>query len=84
MIKDWFLNSEVSEGKESSWNDDEVFFSWKDDATNYEKKLQDLRVHKLSLQLGNLGDSTTDLRALPQALRALLEKVNRFTPNTQS
>ncbi|KAL8514106.1 hypothetical protein ACS0TY_013288 [Phlomoides rotata] len=79
MIKDWFLNSEVSEGEESSWMDDEVFFSWKDDVRNYEKKLQDLRVHKLSFQLASLGDSTMDLRALPQALHALLEKVDPST-----
>lgn len=84
MIKDWFLNSEVSEGKESSWMNDEVFFSWKDDVRNYEKKLQDLRVNKLSFQLANLGDSAMDLRALPQALRALLEKVNELTPLIQS
>ncbi|KAI3465083.1 hypothetical protein Pfo_021746 [Paulownia fortunei] len=75
-IMKWFLNSEIAGGKESSWMDDEAFFSWKDDSRNYEEKLQDLRVQKMLLQLSDLGNSTTDLRALPQALAALLKKTD--------
>ncbi|KAK6131147.1 hypothetical protein DH2020_035109 [Rehmannia glutinosa] len=59
-IKKWFLNSEIGGGKESSWMDDEVFFAWKDDSRNYEEKLQELRVHKMFLQLSDLGNSTMD------------------------
>lgn len=75
MIKEWFLNSEIAGGEESAWTDDEAFFSWKDDARNYDEKLQKLRVQKMLLQLSSLENSTQDLRALPQALAALLSKV---------
>ncbi|GFP84525.1 acetyl-coa carboxylase 1 [Phtheirospermum japonicum] len=73
-IKRWFLNSEVAGGKESSWLDDEAFFSWKNDSKNYEEKLQELRVQKMLLQLSDIRNSTLDLHALPQALAALLKK----------
>ncbi|KAL6574183.1 acetyl-coenzyme-A carboxylase [Orobanche hederae] len=73
-IKRWFLNSEIAGGKESSWLDDEAFFSWKNDSRNYEEKLQELRIQKLLLQLSDIGSSATDLCALPQALAALLKK----------
>ncbi|PIN24736.1 Acetyl-CoA carboxylase [Handroanthus impetiginosus] len=76
MIKEWFLNSEIGQGKEVSWTDDQAFFSWKDDLKNYQAKLQDLRVQKMLLQLSNLGNSTMDLRALPQALAAFLKKTD--------
>ncbi|CAA2994471.1 acetyl- carboxylase 1-like [Olea europaea subsp. europaea] len=76
MIKKWFLDSEIARGKENSWMDDETFFSWKDDSRNYEEHLQELRVQKMMLQLSSIGDSTMDLRALPQGLSALLKKVD--------
>ncbi|KAK4390250.1 Acetyl-CoA carboxylase 1 [Sesamum angolense] len=75
-IKNWFLNSKIGGGKETSWMDDEAFFSWKDDSGNYEEKLQELRIQKMLLQLSNLGNSTMDLRALPQALAAFLKKTD--------
>ncbi|KAL0352311.1 UNVERIFIED_CONTAM: Acetyl-CoA carboxylase 1 [Sesamum calycinum] len=75
-IKNWFLNSKIGGGKETSWMDDEAFFSWKDDSGNYEGKLQELRIQKMLLQLSNLGNSTMDLRALPQALAAFLKKTD--------
>ncbi|KAL2249829.1 acetyl-CoA carboxylase 1-like isoform X1 [Sesamum indicum] len=75
-IKNWFLNSKMGGGKETLWMDDEAFFSWKDDSRNYEEKLQELRIQKMLLQLSNLGNSTMDLRALPQALAAFLKKTD--------
>lgn len=78
VIKEWFLNSEIAGGEESAWTDDEAFFSWKDDARNYDEKLQNLRVQKMLLQLSSLENSTEDLRALPQALAALLSKVKKI------
>ncbi|KZV44505.1 Acetyl-CoA carboxylase 1 isoform 1 [Dorcoceras hygrometricum] len=76
MIKNWFLRSHISEGKESLWMDDEAFFLWKDDSRNYEKELQDLRVQKLLLQLANMENTPMDLRVLPQSLAAFLKKVD--------
>ncbi|KAL2467998.1 Acetyl-CoA carboxylase 1 [Forsythia ovata] len=76
MIKKWFLDSEIAREKENSWTDDEAFFTWKDDSRNYGENLQELRVQKMMLQLSNIGDSTMDLRALPQGLSALLKKVD--------
>ncbi|KAK9270500.1 hypothetical protein L1049_026080 [Liquidambar formosana] len=75
LIKKWFLDSKIARGKEDAWVDDEAFFSWKNDSGNYEEKLQELRVQKVLLQLSNIGDSTLDLRALPQGLASLLRKV---------
>ncbi|KAL8058416.1 hypothetical protein ABFX02_03G016600 [Erythranthe guttata] len=75
-IKQWFLNSEIGGGEESSWADDEAFFSWREDSRNYEEKLHELRVQRMLLQFSSLGNSTMDLRALPQALAALLEKAD--------
>ncbi|XP_075516776.1 acetyl-CoA carboxylase 1-like [Primulina tabacum] len=76
MIKNWFLRSHISGGKESSWIDDEAFFSWKADSRNYEKELQDLRVQKILIQLSNMENSPVDISALPQGLAAFLKKVN--------
>ncbi|KAL6179520.1 hypothetical protein ACLB2K_051035 [Fragaria x ananassa] len=75
LIKNWFLSSDVSRGKEDAWEDDETFFRWKDDQTNYEGKLKELRVQKVLLQLATIGNSASDLQALPQGLAALLSKV---------
>jgi acetyl-CoA carboxylase/biotin carboxylase 1 len=75
MIKTWFLNSDIAKGREDAWMDDEAFFAWKDDSGNYEAKLQELRAHKVLLQLTNIGESQSDLKALPQGLAALLSKV---------
>ncbi|OIT39824.1 PREDICTED: acetyl-CoA carboxylase 1-like [Nicotiana attenuata] len=77
MVKRWFLDSK--EGREDAWADDEAFFSWKNDPNNYEESLQQLRVQKVLLQLSKIGDSTLDLRALPQGLIALLLKVEPAT-----
>ncbi|CAI0447729.1 unnamed protein product [Linum tenue] len=77
MIMEWFLESDhAGRGRgEDRWSDDEGFFAWKDDAKNYEGKLDELRVQKVLAQLGNISGSTSDLRALPQGLAALLSKV---------
>ncbi|KAG6438183.1 hypothetical protein SASPL_103120 [Salvia splendens] len=79
MIKDWFVSSEIAGGKESAWADDKAFFSWKDDTRSYNEKLHNLRVQKMLQQLSTLENSTEDLRALPQALAALLAKVKNAT-----
>ncbi|KAK9983391.1 hypothetical protein SO802_032916 [Lithocarpus litseifolius] len=75
LIKNWFLDSTIAKGREDAWVDDEAFFRWKDDTGNYEDKLKQLRVQKVLLQLTNIGDSISDLQALPQGLAALLSKV---------
>ncbi|PIA49532.1 hypothetical protein AQUCO_01300375v1 [Aquilegia coerulea] len=46
-----------------------------DDPRNYEEQLQELRVEKILLQLSSIGESTSDLQALPQGLAGLLSKV---------
>ena len=76
LIKNWFLDSTIAKGREDAWVDDEAFFRWKDDTGNYEDKLKQLRVQKVLLQLTNIGDSISDLQALPQGLAALLSKVS--------
>ncbi|XP_057502237.1 acetyl-CoA carboxylase 1-like [Actinidia eriantha] len=75
LMKKWFSDSKIAEGRDNAWDDDEGFFMWKDDPTNYEEKLQELRVQKVLLQLSKIGDSQLDLQALPQGLAALLHKV---------
>lgn len=76
LIKNWFSSSDISRGREDAWEDDGTFFRWKDDQGNYEGKLKELRVQKVLLQLATIGDSASDLQALPQGLAALLSKVN--------
>lgn len=76
LIKNWFLDSSIAEGREDAWVDDEAFFRWKDNLSNYEDKLKQLQVQKVLLQLAGIGDSISDLQALPQGLAALLSKVS--------
>ena len=75
LIKKWFSESEIARERNGAWADDEAFFRWKDDPANYEEKLQELRVQKVLNQLSNVNNSASDLRALPQAFAALLQKV---------
>ncbi|EOA39468.1 hypothetical protein CARUB_v10008063mg [Capsella rubella] len=74
LIQDWFCNSEIAKGKEEAWTDDQLFFKWKDNVSNYEHKLCELRAQKLLNQLAEIGNSL-DLQALPQGLANLLNKV---------
>ncbi|XP_038715965.1 acetyl-CoA carboxylase 1-like [Tripterygium wilfordii] len=76
LIKKWFLDSNIAGGREDTWVEDETFFTWKDDPKNYEEKLKELRVQKILLKLTNIGQSMSDLKALPQGLAALLSQVN--------
>ncbi|KAF2291482.1 hypothetical protein GH714_024630 [Hevea brasiliensis] len=76
LIRKWFLDSDIAGGREDSWGDDEAFFAWKDHPRNYEEKLQELRVQKVLHQLTSIGESRSDLKALPQGLAALLRKVD--------
>ncbi|XP_031273028.1 acetyl-CoA carboxylase 1-like [Pistacia vera] len=76
LIKEWFLDSDIARGKADAWVDDEAFYTWKNDSNNYEKKLQELRVQKVLLQLTNIGNSSSALQALPQGLATLLSKVD--------
>lgn len=71
LIKQWFLEKVG----EDAWGDDEAFFAWKDDPTNFETYLKELRVQKVLSQLSDLGESASDLQALPQGLAALLSKM---------
>ncbi|KNA10199.1 hypothetical protein SOVF_146610, partial [Spinacia oleracea] len=77
MIEKWFCESDIATRKDgSAWDDDEAFFRWKNNPANYEENLTELRVQKVFNQLSNIGNSASDLRALPQGLSALLEKVD--------
>ncbi|XP_019100885.1 PREDICTED: acetyl-CoA carboxylase 1-like [Camelina sativa] len=75
LIQDWFCNSDIAKGKEDAWTDDQAFFTWKDDVSNYELRLSELRAQKLLNQLAEIGNSS-DLQALPQGLANLLNKVD--------
>ncbi|KAJ4950118.1 hypothetical protein NE237_026950 [Protea cynaroides] len=80
LIKRWFLASKPMEvGEEDAWVDNKAFLTWKDDPRNYEEHLHELRVQKVVHQLSNLGESASDLQALPQGLAALLSKVKPTT-----
>ncbi|XP_010513439.2 PREDICTED: acetyl-CoA carboxylase 1-like [Camelina sativa] len=74
LIQEWFCKSEIAKGKDEAWTDDQLFFTWKDNASNYEHKLCELRAQKLLNQLAEIGNSL-DLQALPQGLANLLNKV---------
>ncbi|XP_042493144.1 acetyl-CoA carboxylase 1-like [Macadamia integrifolia] len=80
LIKRWFLASKPMEVGKDAWVDDDAFLTWKDDPRNYEEHLQELRMQRVVHQLSNLGESPSDLRALPQGLAALLSKVE---PNSR-
>ncbi|KAF1893158.1 hypothetical protein Lal_00001593 [Lupinus albus] len=75
LLKNLYLNSDIAKGREDAWLDDEAFFRWKDNPTNYEDKLKELRAQKVLLQLTTIGDSVLDMQALPQGLAALLSKL---------
>ncbi|RHN68588.1 putative ligase [Medicago truncatula] len=77
LLKEWYMNSDISKGSEDAWLDDEAFFRWRNDPSNYEDKLKELRIQRLLLQLKNIGDSDLDLQALSQGLATLLSKVNK-------
>ncbi|CAN1247439.1 Acetyl-CoA carboxylase 1 [Linum perenne] len=83
LVKRWFIESDIGGGREDSWLSDEAFFRWRNDASNYEEKLHELRVEKVLSQLSNIGGSESDLRALPQALTALLSKVEPSSRRSQ-
>ncbi|XP_054796887.1 acetyl-CoA carboxylase 1-like [Prosopis cineraria] len=74
LVKNWYLSSDISRG-EDAWLDDESFFRWKKEPSNYEDKLKALRAQKLMLQLTSIGDSALELQALPQGFSALLSKL---------
>ncbi|XP_057531974.1 acetyl-CoA carboxylase 1-like [Amaranthus tricolor] len=76
LIRKWFNESDISREASDAWADDAAFFKWKENTANYEEKLKELRVQKVLGQLSNIGDSVTNLRALPQGLAALLQKVD--------
>ena len=78
LINKWFCESDSStqETPNACWDDDQAFYRWKDNPANYEEKLKELRVQKVLHQLSNIGNSASDLGALPQGLAALLQKVD--------
>ncbi|KAL5230766.1 hypothetical protein ABZP36_029542 [Zizania latifolia] len=74
-IKKWYLSSKESEVDSEKWNDDDAFFAWKDDPTNYENKLEELKTQRISKWLSRLADSP-DVKALPDGLSIVLNKMN--------
>ncbi|RWW13354.1 hypothetical protein GW17_00022947 [Ensete ventricosum] len=75
LLNKWFLASNQAGAARAVWEDDDAFFSWRDDSRNYEKYLEELRVQKVFKQLMELGESPSDLQVLPQCLSAVLSKV---------
>ncbi|XXG61284.1 hypothetical protein AAC387_Pa04g2982 [Persea americana] len=75
LIREWFEGSIPDGVRKDRWDDDSAFFAWKDDPKNYDEHLQELRVQKIMFQLSNFAESAADLRALPQGLATLLQKV---------
>lgn len=76
LIREWFEDSIPDGVRKDRWDDDSAFFAWKDDPKNYDEHLQELRVQKIMFQLSNFAESAADLRALPQGLATLLQKVS--------
>ncbi|CAH9078511.1 unnamed protein product [Cuscuta europaea] len=81
MVKNWFLDGKVitTQRKGDAWADDEAFYSWKRDTSNYEDKLQELRAQKVMAHLSKIGNSALDARAIPQGIAALLQKMEPST-----
>ncbi|XP_052169537.1 acetyl-CoA carboxylase 1 [Oryza glaberrima] len=74
-IKKWYLSSNGSDGNSEKWNNDEAFFAWKDDPTNYENQLEELKAERVSKWLSRLAESP-DVKALPNGLSIVLNKMN--------
>nr|BBG67099.1 acetyl-CoA carboxylase [Gnetum ula] len=74
MVKEWFLSSKQCDAIEL-WKDDAAFLAWKEDESNYEAQLDELRVQRISKQLLEIGNSVEDCQALPKAIAALAGKV---------
>ncbi|KAL5226002.1 hypothetical protein ABZP36_012641 [Zizania latifolia] len=74
-IKKWYLSSKESELDSEKWNDDEAFFAWKDDPTNYANKLEELKTERVSKLLSRLAESP-NVKALPNCLSIVLNKMN--------
>lgn len=72
MIKQWFSDVLGID----KWGDDDAFFAWKSNPTNYDRYLKELRKKKVLQELSSLADSASDLEVLPQGLAALLSKVD--------
>ncbi|KAL5992309.1 acetyl-coenzyme-A carboxylase [Asimina triloba] len=75
LIKKWFLEFQPASFEEDKWEDDNLFFAWKGNPENYERQIQELRAEKIRLQLSKIGNSASDLQALPQGVATLLSKV---------
>ncbi|KAI4986331.1 hypothetical protein ZWY2020_018961 [Hordeum vulgare] len=73
-IKEWYVASQ-GQGDGEKWNDDEAFFAWKDDSSNYDKHLEELKAERVSRLLSQLAESS-DVKALPNGLSLLLGKMN--------
>jgi acetyl-CoA carboxylase/biotin carboxylase 1 len=76
-IKKWYLVSKGTEGCSEMWNDDESFFTWKNDRKNYENYLEELKAERVSNWFSHLAESS-DVKALPNGLLLLLNKVIFF------
>ncbi|XP_062200626.1 acetyl-CoA carboxylase 1-like [Phragmites australis] len=74
-IKRWYLVSKGTEGDGEKWNDDESFFTWKDDPKNYENYLEELKAKRVSQWFSYLAESS-DVKALPNGLSLLLNKMD--------
>ncbi|XBI75211.1 hypothetical protein VPH35_068610 [Triticum aestivum] len=73
-IKEWYMASQ-GQGDGEKWDDDEAFFAWKDDCSNYDKHLEEMKAERVSRLLSQLAESS-DVKALPNGLSLLLGKMN--------
>eukprot|EP00252_Welwitschia_mirabilis_P026842 TRINITY_DN895_c0_g2_i1.p1 TRINITY_DN895_c0_g2~~TRINITY_DN895_c0_g2_i1.p1 ORF type:complete len:1412 (+),score=328.98 TRINITY_DN895_c0_g2_i1:616-4236(+) len=76
LLKEWFVSSKTDVTSDDLWKDDAAFLAWKNDPSNYETKLKQLRIQKVFTQLLEVANSVEDLDVLPKALATLVEKVD--------
>ncbi|KAH7276946.1 hypothetical protein KP509_39G027900 [Ceratopteris richardii] len=78
LVKQWFLSSRSCSAEEqaSLWQDDAPFFDWMSDKKAIDEHFKQLRAQYVVNHVLSLSRSSTDLKVLPEALKALLQKVD--------
>eukprot|EP00250_Pteridium_aquilinum_P007836 c17476_g1_i1 orf=321-7031(+) len=79
LVREWFLSARNSPSNEEGsvmWTDDAAFFEWMSDERNLDEHLERLRAQHVVERVLSLSSSSTGLKALPEALEALLQKID--------
>ncbi|MCO5565015.1 hypothetical protein L7F22_018685 [Adiantum nelumboides] len=78
LVRGWFLSSRSCSSEEEVmlWKDDAAFFEWMSDKKTLDEHLEKLRAQHVVDRMLSLSSSSRDLKALPQALGALLQQVD--------